>query len=211
MAWTLSACGTRMCTGPPESGRGGGVVAIFVNRMLRGEQPVINGNGTQTRDYVYVATSSGKPECPLLSRERRVQRGHRRRDRCQRALPHIRTHTDPVRGKTRRSQEREQLGACSTQEDHPELGWSVSMPLEEGLRRTVEYFRTHGTMADKGRHIDLEKFFAGDRISIARAISVVENDSPGARRPAAGGIPETGRGYRIAITGPPGAGRAHHQ
>ena len=31
-----------------------GVVAIFLNKMLKGDQPVINGNGKQTRDYVYV-------------------------------------------------------------------------------------------------------------------------------------------------------------
>lgn len=31
-----------------------GVVAIFTERLLRGEQPVINGDGKQTRDYVHV-------------------------------------------------------------------------------------------------------------------------------------------------------------
>ena len=31
-----------------------GVVAIFSNKLLKGEQPVINGTGKQTRDYVFV-------------------------------------------------------------------------------------------------------------------------------------------------------------
>lgn len=31
-----------------------GVVAIFSTRLLKGEQPVINGHGKQTRDYVFV-------------------------------------------------------------------------------------------------------------------------------------------------------------
>jgi len=31
-----------------------GVVAIFVQKMINGEQPVINGDGEQTRDFVYV-------------------------------------------------------------------------------------------------------------------------------------------------------------
>ncbi len=31
-----------------------GVVAIFIQKMLNGEQPVINGDGEQTRDFVYV-------------------------------------------------------------------------------------------------------------------------------------------------------------
>jgi LAO/AO transport system kinase len=65
-----------------------------------------------------------------------------------------------------------------------------------------------GAMADNRRHIDLEKFFAGDRISIARAISVVENDSPGAADLLRAVYLKTGRGYRIGITGPPGAGKS---
>ncbi|MCL4707951.1 NAD-dependent epimerase/dehydratase family protein [bacterium] len=41
--------------GPRQSPHGeAGVVAIFTSRMLGGEQPVINGDGKQTRDYVYV-------------------------------------------------------------------------------------------------------------------------------------------------------------
>lgn len=31
-----------------------GVVAIFCSRILRGQQPIINGDGCQTRDYVFV-------------------------------------------------------------------------------------------------------------------------------------------------------------
>lgn len=31
-----------------------GVVAIFTQKMLKGEQPIINGDGKQTRDYVFV-------------------------------------------------------------------------------------------------------------------------------------------------------------
>ncbi len=31
-----------------------GVIAIFTTKLLKGEQPVINGNGLQTRDYVFV-------------------------------------------------------------------------------------------------------------------------------------------------------------
>lgn len=31
-----------------------GVVAIFINKLLKNEQPIINGDGEQTRDYTYV-------------------------------------------------------------------------------------------------------------------------------------------------------------
>ena len=41
--------------GPRQNPHGeAGVVAIFINKMLKGEQPIINGDGKQTRDYVYV-------------------------------------------------------------------------------------------------------------------------------------------------------------
>lgn len=41
--------------GPRQDPHGeAGVVAIFATRLLRGEPCVINGDGTQTRDYVYV-------------------------------------------------------------------------------------------------------------------------------------------------------------
>ena len=41
--------------GPRQDPHGeAGVIAIFAGQLLRGEQPVINGDGTQTRDYVFV-------------------------------------------------------------------------------------------------------------------------------------------------------------
>ncbi|OGV07266.1 MAG: UDP-glucose 4-epimerase, partial [Ignavibacteria bacterium RIFOXYB2_FULL_36_7] len=41
--------------GPRQNSKGeAGVVAIFTTKLLANEQPVINGTGKQTRDYVYV-------------------------------------------------------------------------------------------------------------------------------------------------------------
>jgi len=41
--------------GPRQNPHGeAGVVAIFLDRLLHGETPIINGDGLQTRDYVYV-------------------------------------------------------------------------------------------------------------------------------------------------------------
>ncbi len=41
--------------GPRQNPHGeAGVVAIFTDKMLKGKQPVINGDGKQTRDYTYV-------------------------------------------------------------------------------------------------------------------------------------------------------------
>jgi len=35
-----------------------GVVAIFINKMLKGENPIINGDGNQTRDFVYISDAA---------------------------------------------------------------------------------------------------------------------------------------------------------
>lgn len=41
--------------GPRQSGSGeGGVVAIFTNKLLKKEKPVIFGSGEQTRDFLYI-------------------------------------------------------------------------------------------------------------------------------------------------------------
>lgn len=41
--------------GPRQGLKGeGGVIAVFIQRILRGEPPVIYGSGTQTRDFVFV-------------------------------------------------------------------------------------------------------------------------------------------------------------
>jgi UDP-glucose 4-epimerase len=41
--------------GPRQNGKGeAGVVAIFIEKFLAGQQPRINGDGLQTRDFVYV-------------------------------------------------------------------------------------------------------------------------------------------------------------
>ena len=41
--------------GPRQNPYGeAGVVAIFCNRLLNGQAPIINGDGEQTRDYVFV-------------------------------------------------------------------------------------------------------------------------------------------------------------
>ena len=62
LGWAQRSCGVPCCAlryanvyGPRQDPHGeAGVVAIFAGRMLGREQPVINGDGRQTRDYVFV-------------------------------------------------------------------------------------------------------------------------------------------------------------
>jgi len=61
-------------------------------------------------------------------------------------------------------------------------------------------------MAADGEFIS--RVLKGDRIAIARAISVVENAHPDALALLKNLYPRTGHAYRIGITGPPGAGKS---
>jgi LAO/AO transport system kinase len=56
--------------------------------------------------------------------------------------------------------------------------------------------------------IDLDKLFSGDHISIARCISAIENEQEGIEQLLVNVFKKTGRGYRVGITGPPGAGKS---
>ncbi|MHB1050110.1 MAG: methylmalonyl Co-A mutase-associated GTPase MeaB [Bacteroidota bacterium] len=56
--------------------------------------------------------------------------------------------------------------------------------------------------------IDIPKLLTGDRRTVARAISFVENAGPGAEKFLSDIYKNTGRAYRIGITGPPGAGKS---
>ena len=57
-------------------------------------------------------------------------------------------------------------------------------------------------------NIALEKLLTGDRIAIGRCISLIENEQDGVQPLLESVFKQTGRGYRIGVTGPPGAGKS---
>ena len=54
----------------------------------------------------------------------------------------------------------------------------------------------------------LERFLAGDRLALARAISAVEDEADGYREFLREIYDRAGKAYRVGITGPPGAGKS---
>jgi UDP-glucose 4-epimerase len=131
--------------GPRQNPHGeAGVVAIFSEKFLRGEEPIINGDGTQTRDYIFVddivranlaaltASFSGminlgtgiETDVNVLFRRVRALCDSRAPERHGPAKP----------GEQRRSVIDSSLAAKV-------LGWRPQVELKEGLRRTVAYFR----------------------------------------------------------------------
>jgi LAO/AO transport system kinase len=53
-----------------------------------------------------------------------------------------------------------------------------------------------------------ERVFAGDARAIARAISLIEDESPAGAELVREIYPRTGRAYLVGVTGPPGAGKS---
>jgi len=131
--------------GPRQNPHGeAGVVAIFAERLLEGRQPVINGHGEQTRDYVYVGdvvravlaafdhegsgvfnvgTGTETSVNELFRTLNELTGGHAEE-----------AHAEGKPGEQQRS-------VLDVSRAHETLGWRPEVDLEEGLRRTVEWFR----------------------------------------------------------------------
>ena len=131
--------------GPRQNPEGeAGVVAIFANRMFAGQEPVINGEGKQTRDYVFVGdvvranvAAVGKTGFHIYNvgtgRETDVNHLFRViRDAVGSTCPE--QHGEAKKGEQLRS-------VLSHEHIKKELGWTPSVTLEEGLARTVDHFR----------------------------------------------------------------------
>ena len=121
-----------------DAGLEGGVVAIFLERLARGEDTVIFGDGSQARDFVYVADivasllatvgRAGGPYNVGTGRDTTVADLHAACVRVagsERAPRH-----EPARlGDVQRS-------VLDAQLIERELGWRPQVPLDDGLART---------------------------------------------------------------------------
>jgi len=132
--------------GPRQDPHGeAGVVAIFTEKMLRGESPVIYGDGEQTRDYVFVGDVV---DANLAALERdycgAVNIGTGRETSVNELFALLRSACRvqcPARyGRARPGEQRR--SAIDPRLAREVLGWVPKTPLEEGLRITVEYFRS---------------------------------------------------------------------
>ncbi len=131
--------------GPRQNPHGeAGVVAIFSRRLLDGDQAVINGDGLQTRDYVYVddvvranLASLGRPGFSIYNVGTGVETNvndlyrHIAQAADIAAKP---THGPGMAGEQRRS--------CITSKLLlDELGAAVNTTLSDGIPATVDWFR----------------------------------------------------------------------
>ena len=131
--------------GPRQSPHGeAGVVAIFTSKMLKGEQPVINGDGKQTRDYVFVGDVVKANLLALKYNGSTIFNiGTGIETDVNQLFHHLRTHTGSTcKDEHVPAKAGEQMrSVISSKKIHEELGWTPSMTIEEGLKITVEFFK----------------------------------------------------------------------
>ena len=140
--------------GPRQHPRGGaGVIAIFAELMLKGERPTIFGDGSSTRDYLFIsdaveanllALSAGDREIYHVSSGIEVSLNELF-SRLKKTIGSITAHKatfemSPLYAKPR-------LGeihriALNPKKIEKDLGWTPQISLQDGLEQTVPYCRS---------------------------------------------------------------------
>jgi UDP-glucose 4-epimerase len=122
------------------------VVAIFIGQMLKGEQIVINGDGKQERDFVYVEDCARANLLALTAENPNTifNLGYGYGTSINDIYSNLKKATDyklsAINGPSKAGEtQRIYLEANKARQ---ELNWTPTVGLEDGLRKTVEYFRT---------------------------------------------------------------------
>jgi UDP-glucose 4-epimerase len=133
--------------GPRQNPHGeAGVIAIFCDRMFNGQQPVINGSGEQTRDYVYVADLVRGHMLALDYLERGESNTFNLCTATETTVNELFHILNGLLGNTFTEEHApakpgEQMrSVCSYDKATQFLGWKPEMELQEGLRRTWEFY-----------------------------------------------------------------------
>jgi UDP-glucose 4-epimerase len=132
--------------GPRQSPHGeAGVVAIFARKLLSGVVPVINGDGAQTRDFVYVGDVV---RANVLALEKELSGSYNVGTGVETSVTTLYDSIRRATGSTAApkhapaklgEQMRSSLDATQLERA---TGFRPRTELDEGIRATVEYFRT---------------------------------------------------------------------
>jgi UDP-glucose 4-epimerase len=131
--------------GPRQDPHGeAGVVAIFVERLLDGQECTIYGDGEQTRDYVYVGDLVRANVAALDEKVHGIYNIGTGRETSvnelyQRLQAVMRVNRSPRHAPARPGEQRR--SAVDIRKAAREMGWRPEVALPEGLARTVEYFQ----------------------------------------------------------------------
>jgi UDP-glucose 4-epimerase len=131
--------------GPRQDPEGeAGVVAIFIQKMLNNEQPVINGNGRQTRDFVFV-DDVVEANLALMGQETQgtynVGTGVETsiNDLFRILVQHTGSTCKEIHGPAKKGEQARSV--IDSMKLRQEVSWEPKADLSDGLKKTVEYFR----------------------------------------------------------------------
>lgn len=131
--------------GPRQNPHGeAGVVAIFSERLLSGKQPIINGDGLQTRDYVYVEDVVEANELVLEKGDNKIYNiGTGIETSVVQLYKYIVSasgiHMTEVYGPAKPGEQKRSL--LSSEFIWKDLGWKPTTPLELGIPKTIQFFK----------------------------------------------------------------------
>ncbi|WP_434643734.1 SDR family oxidoreductase [Thermoanaerobacterium thermosaccharolyticum] len=122
----------------------GGVISIFIDKMLSGKSPVIFGDGKQTRDFIYVKDVAKANILALEKGDNEIINISTNRSTTINELVEIMNklmeeplepiHKEPRRGDILHSY-------LDNKKAKDVLGWKPDYELEDGLKETIEYYR----------------------------------------------------------------------
>lgn len=122
------------------------VIPVTIKRILRGEPPVIYGDGDQTRDYTYVTDTANaivEIHGSKAARGKVVNIASGEETKIKEVISKIAAHLgykgEILYDKPRAGDVRRYIGDSSLAKEI--IGYSPKIGLEEGLRRTVEWYR----------------------------------------------------------------------
>ena len=123
-----------------------GVVAIFANKLIKNENPIINGNGNQTRDYVFV---EDVVKANLVTFNSKTSNIYNVGTGIESSVNELFTKLNAVAGgaateKHGPAPKGEQLRSVITSDKlFKDFKWKPSIKIEEGLRKTFESFKSN--------------------------------------------------------------------
>lgn len=125
-----------------------GVIAIFINKLLQNQSPIVNGDGNQTRDFVYVEDVA-EANLKALSKKtfsKRINIGTGMQTDINSLLSRIQKimgkHSiKKIYGKEKKGEVR--YSCLDVKLAKNELNWKPKVTLEEGLKMTIEWFKQH--------------------------------------------------------------------
>ncbi len=131
--------------GPRQDPEGeAGVVAIFIQKMLNNEQAVINGNGRQTRDFVFVEdvveanlAMMGQDTQGIYNVGTGVETSIN--DLFRILVQHTGSNSKEIHGPAKKGEQARSV--IDSTKLRQEVSWEPKADLSEGLKKTVDYFR----------------------------------------------------------------------